>query len=41
RVVVGLQVPEAERAKVPAALDAIGYPYWDETDNPAYQLYLG
>jgi threonine dehydratase len=25
----------------PAALEEIGYPYWDETDNPAYQLFLG
>ena len=40
RVVVGLQVPEAERKQVPAALAEIGYPYWDETDNPAYRLYL-
>lgn len=24
-----------------AKLDAIGYPYWDETDNPAYKLFLG
>lgn len=21
-------------------LDAIGYRYWDETDNPAYQLFF-
>ena len=41
RVVAGLQVPEDERHLVAAALDAIGYPYWDETDNPAYQLFLG
>ncbi|MFO7706021.1 MAG: threonine ammonia-lyase, biosynthetic [Halopseudomonas sp.] len=41
RVVVGLQVPKAERSKVPEALDEIAYLYWDETDNPAYQLYLG
>ena len=41
RVVVGLQVPEADRAKVPEALESIGYAFWDETDNPAYQLYLG
>jgi len=26
---------------VPAALAEIGYPYWDESDNPAYQLFLG
>jgi threonine dehydratase len=40
RVVVGLQVAEAERHRVPETLDSIGYMYWDETDNPAYRLYL-
>ncbi|MDD1958840.1 MAG: threonine ammonia-lyase, biosynthetic [Pseudomonas capeferrum] len=41
RVVAGLQVPEDERHLVPAALAKIGYPYWDETENPAYRLFLG
>lgn len=41
RVLAGLQVPLEERHLVPAALDTIGYPYWDETENPAYQLFLG
>jgi threonine dehydratase len=41
RVVAGLQVPEADRHLLPAALDAIGYPYWDESENPAYKLFLG
>jgi threonine dehydratase len=41
RVVAGLQVPEAEAHLLAPALDAIGYPYWDETQNPAYQLFLG
>ena len=41
RVVAGLQVPDDERHLVPAALAKIGYPYWDETDNPAYRLFLG
>ena len=41
RVVAGLQVPEDERHLVPGALAKIGYPYWDETDNPAYRLFLG
>jgi threonine dehydratase len=41
RVVAGLQVPHEERHLVPAALEEIGYPYWDESDNPAYQLFLG
>ena len=41
RVVAGLQVPDDERHLVPAALAKIGYPYWDETENPAYRLFLG
>ena len=41
RVLAALQVPGDERHLVPTALDAIGYPYWDESDNPAYRLFLG
>ncbi|MGH8355499.1 MAG: threonine ammonia-lyase, biosynthetic, partial [Pseudomonas sp.] len=41
RVVAGLQVPEGERHLIAEALEEIGYPYWDESDNPAYQLFLG
>lgn len=41
RVLAALQVPNDERHLVPAALDAIGYPYWDESENPAYRLFLG
>ncbi|MCH5532561.1 threonine dehydratase, partial [Pseudomonas syringae pv. syringae] len=26
---------------VGAALDEIGYRYWDESENPAYRLFLG
>ncbi|ODS47044.1 MAG: threonine dehydratase [Pseudomonas sp. BDAL1] len=26
---------------VGTALDEIGYPYWDESENPAYRLFLG
>ena len=40
RVLVGMQVPKAERAQVRKFLDEINYPYWDETDNPAYQFFL-
>lgn len=40
RVLVGLQVPKAERKRVAQVLSDIHYPFWDETDNPAYQLYL-
>ncbi len=41
RVLVGLQVPRGERDQCRAALDAIGYQYHEETDNPAYGLFLG
>ncbi|MEE4731964.1 threonine dehydratase, partial [Pseudomonas alliivorans] len=41
RVVAGLVVPEEERHLVSQALTAIGYPYWDESENPAYRLFLG
>ncbi|WP_080290857.1 threonine ammonia-lyase, biosynthetic [Pseudomonas syringae] len=41
RVMAGLVVPEDERHLIPAALAEIGYPYWDESENPAYKLFLG
>ena len=37
----GLQVPRGERAECRRTLDQLGYPYWDETENPAYALFLG
>lgn len=40
RVLVGFQVAESERAAVTAVLDELNYQYWEETDNPAYQLFL-
>jgi threonine dehydratase len=41
RVLVGLQVPKSERAQVKQFLNELGYPYQDETDNKAYQFFLG
>lgn len=41
RVLVGLQVPEDERPQVAEFLADIGYNYWEETNNPAYKLFLG
>jgi threonine dehydratase len=41
RVLCGLQVPKGERAECRRALEALAYEYWDETDNPAYRLFLG
>ncbi|HEX8374072.1 MAG TPA: threonine ammonia-lyase, biosynthetic, partial [Geminicoccaceae bacterium] len=40
RVLAGIGVPQSERARFDAAMDALGYPFVDETDNPAYQLFL-
>ncbi|NJK41544.1 MAG: threonine ammonia-lyase, biosynthetic [Acaryochloridaceae cyanobacterium SU_2_1] len=41
RIVVGTQVPPHEMDEWQAFLDNLGYPYINETDNPAYQLFLG
>ena len=41
RVLVGIQVPPEERADFNQTLEQLGYEYWDETDNPAYQRFLG
>lgn len=41
RVLVGMQVPPADKAAFKAFLDDLGYPYWDESENPAYKLFLG
>ncbi|MEO1751776.1 threonine ammonia-lyase, biosynthetic [Thiofaba sp. EF100] len=40
RVLVGIQVPAEERHPFEQFLEALGYPYWDESDNPAYNLFL-
>ena len=40
RILVGLQVPPADSAGFQAFLDTLGYPYVEETANPAYQLFL-
>ncbi len=40
RVLVGLQIPEAERKQLRQYLDTLAYPYWEETGNPVYQLFL-
>lgn len=40
RVLVGMQVPNGDEQKFRIFLDEIGYPYWEETNNPAYALFL-
>jgi threonine dehydratase len=40
RVLVGFEGGRAERADLAGYLDRIGYRYWEESDNPAYELFL-
>ena len=40
RVLMGIQVPEAERDELRDVLKKLELPYWEETDNPAYALFL-
>jgi len=40
RVLVGMQVPKSEMRQFTAFLRKLGYPYADETRNPAYRLFL-
>lgn len=40
RVLVGLQVPDGDRAAFRRFLRDLGYDYVDETRNPAYRLFL-
>jgi len=41
RVLVGMQVPPGEKKAFKAFLDRLGYAWWDESENPAYKLFLG
>jgi threonine dehydratase len=41
RVMVGIQVPPADRKAFDAFLREINYPFREETDNIAYQTFLG
>ncbi|MDH4980715.1 threonine ammonia-lyase, biosynthetic [Hyphomicrobium sp. D-2] len=40
RVLAGIDVPPHERADLKRSLDELSYPYWDESDNPAYASFL-
>jgi threonine dehydratase len=41
RIIVGMQVPPEEMNEWHAFLQTLGYQYWDESQNPAYKLFLG
>ncbi len=40
RVLAGIDVPAAEMDELESHLQQLGYPYWEETDNPAYAIFL-
>lgn len=40
RVLVGLQLPDGDRSQIDRFLSELNYLYWEESDNPAYQLFL-
>jgi len=41
RVMLGIQATKSERKEVGESLGSLNYEYWEETDNPAIQLFLG
>ena len=40
RVLAGIDVPEDETAELEAHLAELGYAHWEESDNPAYAMFL-
>jgi len=40
RILTGIQVPPEDAAEFQVFLDELGYEAWEETDNPAYRLFL-
>ncbi len=41
RILVGIQVPPKEMGDFRKFLETLGYRYWDESQHPAYRLFLG
>ncbi|MCG7951069.1 MAG: threonine ammonia-lyase, biosynthetic [Candidatus Thiodiazotropha endolucinida] len=41
RVLMGIQLSKADRNTLLRRLKKLNYPFWDETDNPAYKLFAG
>ena len=41
RILAGIDVPEDETDKLEAHLADLGYAHWEESDNPAYEMFLG
>ena len=40
RILTGIQVADTEAAELEAHLSELGYAHWDESDNPAYTMFL-
>ncbi|CAB3649836.1 L-threonine dehydratase biosynthetic IlvA [Achromobacter mucicolens] len=40
RILIGIQVPPADKKLFRNFVAELGYPHWNETDNPAYKLFL-
>jgi threonine dehydratase len=40
RILTGIQVPPVDADEFQVFLDELGYESWEETDNPAYRLFL-
>ena len=40
-IAIGVQVPPQEITEWLEFVNNLGYPYWDESQNPAYHLFLG
>jgi threonine dehydratase len=40
RVLVGIQVPRKDKPAFRRFLDQVNYPCWEETNNPAFGLFL-
>jgi len=40
RILAGIEVAPQDRGRLERTLDELGYPYWNETANPAYRLFL-
>jgi threonine dehydratase len=40
RILVGIQVPRADKKRLREFLEGLAYPFQEETDNPVYRLFL-
>lgn len=41
RVLVGIQIPDGDEGEYHKFLQGLGYRWWEESTNPAYDLFLG